>query len=468
MKSAMPQQQLTRSPVDDSVYIKRPLASPAVVDRCVIQAIVAQARWRQRSLDERAAICYAMVEALERRTDEIAEQLCWMMGRPIRFARLEVAGMAERARYMIAAASHALAPLSLPDKPGFRRAIHREPLGLVLILAPWNYPYLTAVNVLVPALMAGNAVLLKPSRQTPLCGEQFQRALDEAGLPAGLFRCLHLDHQGAQQLVGDPRIDYIAFTGSVAGGEAVQQAAASRFVGLGLELGGKDPAYVRHDADIDQAVASCIDGAFFNSGQSCCAIERVYVHQSCYRVFVDKAVALINHYRLGRPDDPATTLGPLVNADAAARVRQQIAEAVAAGARTHIDPANFPADRPGSPYLAPQLLTDVGHKMAVMREESFGPVVGVMPVANDDEAITLMNDSDYGLTAAIYSKDVDQAAAIGEQLVCGTVFVNRCDYLDPALAWTGVRQSGRGVSLSVLGYQALTRPKSFHIKLTES
>jgi acyl-CoA reductase-like NAD-dependent aldehyde dehydrogenase len=387
------------------------------------------------------------------------------MGRPIRYSPFEVERCAERARFMAGAAHEALAPVEPAPIEGFRRFIRREPLGVVLTIAPWNYPYLTAVNSIAPALLAGNAVLLKHSAQTPLCAERFAQAFDAAGLPAGVFQVLHCSHETSAYLIAAPGgVDFVAFTGSVAGGHAVQRAASERFIATNLELGGKDPAYVRADADLDHAIENLVDGAFFNSGQSCCGIERIYAHADVYDRFVEGVVALVEQYVLGDPRKPETTLGPLVKTSAADFVRAQTAEAVSAGAHALIDPKRFPADRAGTPYLAPQVLVDVSHGMRVMTEESFGPVVGIMRVRDDDEAVRLMNDSEYGLTAAIWTRDLDAAIAIGERIETGTWFQNRCDYLDPALAWTGVKDSGRGCTLSRLGYESLTRPKSFHLR----
>jgi len=456
--------QITRSPIDNSVYIERTLASQEEIKQVLATANQAQAKWRQSSIADRAAICYAMVEALIHNEEEIAEQLCWMMGRPIRYCKGEVSGMAERAHFMIKEAKVALKPIVLAEKQGFNRYIKREPLGVVFVIAPWNYPYLTAINTIIPAIMSGNTVVLKHSAQTPLCAEQFVKAFEKTRLPEGVFQYLHLSHVDTEMVIKDPLVNFVAFTGSVAGGEMVERTASGRFIGVGLELGGKDPAYVRNDADIPYAVAACIDGAFFNSGQSCCAIERIYVHENIYDDFVNQAVSLVNEYKLGRPDDCETTLGPVVKASAADFVRKQISSAIDAGAKTHINVDHFPLNKVGSAYLAPQLLTGVDHSMSVMRDESFGPVVGIMKVTDDEQAISLMNDSDFGLTASVFTSDIEQGIAIGEQLVTGTFFINRCDYLDPALAWTGVNKSGRGCSLSTLGYQALTRPKSFHIK----
>ncbi|KGJ96184.1 aldehyde dehydrogenase family protein [Colwellia psychrerythraea] len=460
--------QTTRSPIDNSIYVERELASQTQIKQALKLANSAQAQWRTSSLQQRAACCHAMVDILLSKADEIAEQLCWMMGRPIRYGKGEVNGMADRARFMITEATNALKDIELADKPGFIRYIKREPLGVVFIIAPWNYPYLTAINSIIPAIMSGNSVLLKHSAQTPLCGEQFALAFAKAGLPAGIFQHLYLSHADTEKLIKQPVINYVAFTGSVAGGEMLERAASGRFIGVGLELGGKDAAYVRADANIAEAAVVCADGGFFNSGQSCCGIERIYVHSDIYEKFVSQVVALVNDYKLGRPDEVETTLGPLVKAENADFVRQQITQAIAAGAKAHIDRRDFPLDKPGSAYLAPQVLTKVDHSMSVMFDESFGPVVGIMKVSNDEEAVSLMNDSDFGLTAAVFTRNIKQGITLGEQLAVGTFFINRCDYLDPALPWGGVKNSGSGCTLSSLGYAALTRAKSFHIKLSKT
>ena len=452
------------SPIDGSVYVERHLASNPEIQAALARAELAQQTWKRTPLRERIAIGRRAIDAFAARESQLAEELCWMMGRPIRYAAGEIRGFVERATHMADIAEGSLADIRLPDKPGFTRFIRREPLGLALIIAPWNYPYLTAVNAVMPALLAGNVVLLKHSAQTPLCAERMVEAFAEAGLPEGVFQYLHLSHGETEALIRSPSIDHVAFTGSVPGGAMVERAAAGRFISVGLELGGKDPAYVRADADLQHAVETAIDGAFFNSGQSCCGIERIYVHESLFDEFVERAVPLVRQYKLGRSDDPETTLGPLVRSDAADFVRAQIAEAVEQGARAHIDPAEFPLDAPGTPYLAPQVLTNVNHEMRVMTEESFGPVVGIQKVASDEEALALMNDSEFGLTAAIFSRDVDAAMALADRVEAGTVFLNRCDYLDPGLAWTGVKHSGRGCTLSRVGYEQLTRPKSFHFK----
>jgi acyl-CoA reductase-like NAD-dependent aldehyde dehydrogenase len=457
--------QKTISPVDGRVLVERELAAPAQIEAALERAAAAQRAWRAVALEERMALCRRFIEIMERRADSLGEELTWQMGRPLRYGPLEIRrGFAERARYMIGIAPEVLRDIAAGPKPGFTRFIRREPVGVVLTIAPWNYPYLTSVNSVAPAIVAGNAVVLKHSAQTPLCAERYAEAFREAGLPEGVFQYLHLGHADVEKLIGDARIQFVAFTGSVEGGRAVQAAASRRFIGANLELGGKDPAYVRADADLAHAVENLVDGAMFNSGQSCCGIERIYVDRAVYGEFVERAAALTRQYRLDNPLLPETTLGPMVRTAAAEFVRTQIAEAVAQGARAHLDPREFPADRPGTPYLAPQILSNVDHRMRVMTEETFGPVAGVMPVDSEAEALRLMNDSPYGLTASIWTSDEETALRIGAQAETGTWFMNRCDYLDPALAWTGVKDSGRGCALSVLGYEQLTRPKSYHLR----
>ena len=461
----MTETQKTISPVDGRVYVERPLATDAEIGHTLERARAAQAKWKHVPLAERAAIVTRFIDAFVARKQQVAEEISWQIGRPISQSPGEVRGFEERARHMVAIASQALSDLDAAPKEGFRRFIRREPLGVVLVMAPWNYPYLTSVNSVVPAIMAGNAVVLKHSSQTPLCAERFAEAFNAAGLPEGVFQFAHCTHQQSAHMIHSPLVDFVAFTGSVAGGHAVQKAASDRFIGTGLELGGKDPAYVRPDADLAHAVENLVDGAMFNSGQSCCGIERIYAHAKIHDAFVEGYVELTRQYRLGNPLDTNVNLGPMVRARAADFARGQVREAIAAGARSLVDPQGFAADQEGTPYMAPQVLVNVNHSMRLMHEESFAPVIGIMKVASDEEAIALMNDSEYGLTAAIWTADADAAISIGERVDTGTWFMNRCDYLDPALAWTGVKNSGRGCTLSVVGYEQLTRPKSFHLRV---
>src|SRR5690606_19268513 len=450
------------SPIDGSVYAERPFLNEAAIASVVAAARDAQAGWAQLSISERARYCRAALDALAGMQDEIVPEIAWQMGRPTRYGG-ENGGVQERGQYMIDIAEDSLKAYVPAQKDGFRRYVKHVPLGVVMVIAPWNYPYLTAVNTIIPTLMAGNTVILKHATQTLLAGERFAKAFEKAGLPKGVFQNVVLDHASTEKLLASGAIDHVNFTGSVGGGRAIERAAAGTFMTLGLELGGKDPAYVLPDVNLDHAVANLVDGAFFNSGQCCCGIERIYVHEAIYDRFVDGFIDLTKQYVVGNPLDGSTTLGPMAQARFADLIREQKAEALRKGAKAHID-MSVENDRAGSPYVAPEVLTNVDHQMSVMREESFGPIVGIMKVRNDEEALALMNDSIYGLTASLWTADTDHAAALGDRIETGTVFMNRCDYLDPALVWTGVKDTGKGAALSPIGYGNLTRPKSFHLR----
>ncbi|PQA74334.1 aldehyde dehydrogenase family protein [Brucella oryzae] len=450
------------SPIDGSVYAERPFLNEAAITSVAAAARDAQTGWAQLSIAERARYCRAALDALAGMQEEIIPEIAWQMGRPTRYGG-ENGGVQERGQYMIDIAEEALKTYVPAQKDGFRRYVKHVPLGVVLVIAPWNYPYLTAVNTIIPALMAGNTVILKHATQTLLAGERFAKAFEKAGLPKGVFQNIVLDHASTEKLLASGTIDHVNFTGSVGGGRAIEKAAAGTFMTLGLELGGKDPAYVLPDADLDYAIANLVDGAFFNSGQCCCGIERIYVHEAVYDRFVDGFINLTKQYVVGNPLDSSTTLGPMAQARFADLIREQKAEALRKGAKAHVN-MSVGNDRAGSPYVAPEVLTNVDHQMSVMREESFGPIVGIMKVRNDEEALTLMNDSIYGLTASLWTADTDHSATLGDRIETGTVFMNRCDYLDPALVWTGVKETGKGAALSPIGYGNLTRPKSFHLR----
>ncbi|OJT95269.1 MAG: aldehyde dehydrogenase [Rhizobium sp. 63-7] len=450
------------SPVNGEVYAEREAVSLDVATAAVARARKAQKSWAKRPLEERVQLVLKGVARLNEMVDEVVPEIAWQMGRPIKYGG-EFRGFNERSNYVASIAADALKPLIIEESDRFERRIEREPHGVVFVIAPWNYPYMTAINTVAPALMAGNAVVIKHASQTLLVGERMVRAFVEAGVPDDVFVNLFLDHQTTSALIAAGNFNFINFTGSVEGGRSIERAAAGTFAGLGLELGGKDPGYVMEDADLDAAVDTLMDGATFNSGQCCCGIERIYVHESLYDAFVEKSVAWVSNYKLGNPLDAETTLGPMANKRFAKVVREQIADAVAKGAKALVDPKLFPADDGGA-YLAPQVLVDVDHSMEFMREETFGPAVGIMKVKSDAEALDLMNDSKYGLTASLWTKDPERAARIGRDIETGTVFMNRADYLDPALVWTGCKETGRGGSLSVLGFQNLTRPKSYHLK----
>ena len=448
------------SPIDGSVFAERETLSAKAAQASVARAKTAQADWAARPLADRIALVRQGVENIGAMNDEIVPDLARQMGRPIRYGG-EFGGFNERASHMADIAAEGLADITVEDSAAFRRVIKRVPHGVVLVVAPWNYPYMTAINTVAPALIAGNSVMLKHASQTPLVGEHLAQAFHAAGIPENVFQNVFLDHQTTSELIAAKSFGFVNFTGSVGGGRAIETAAAGTFTGIGLELGGKDPGYVCDDADIDAAVDTLIDGAMFNSGQCCCGIERIYVAEHHFDAFVEKAVAIVQGYKLGNPLEQDTTIGPMAHTRFAAEVRAQISEAVAAGAKAHIDAF---AQDDGGAYLTPQILTNVTHDMRVMRDESFGPVVGIMPVKDDAEAIRLMNDSAFGLTASIWTQDAARAETIADQIETGTVFMNRADYLDPGLCWTGCKDTGRGGGLSVIGYHNLTRPKSYHLK----
>lgn len=448
------------SPIDGSVYLERAVLTLDEAREVCARAKSAQTVWAARPLAERIDLVRAAVAEVGKTTDRMAVELAHQMGRPVRYGG-EFGGFNERATYMADIAEDALAPMIVEDSAKALRKITREARGVVLVVAPWNYPYMTAINTVAPALIAGNTVVLKHATQTLQVGERLAEAFHAAGIPQDVFQNVFLDHDTTSALIAERQFGFVNFTGSVGGGKAMESAAAGTFTPVATELGGKDPGYVRADADLDAAVDGLMDGAMFNAGQCCCGIERIYVHESLYDAFVEKAVAWVKALKLGNPLDQETTVGPMANVRFADEVRAQIAEAVEAGAAALIDP--FPEDDGGA-YLTPQILTGVTHAMRVMRDESFGPVVGIMSVKDDAEAIALMNDSQFGLTAAVFTTDPEAADDIGARLETGTVFMNRCDYLDPALCWNGCKDTGNGAGLSVLAYQALTRPKSYHLK----
>ena len=452
------------SPIDGSVFATRETLSPDTVANAVVRARKAQASWAARPLEDRVRMVMAGVAAVGAMNDEIVPELAHMMGRPVRYGG-EFGGFNERASHMASIAEDSLADIMVGEDASFKRYIRRVPHGVVFVVAPWNYPYMTAINTVAPALIAGNAVMLKHATQTLLVGERMARAFHGAGVPEDVFQNVFLDHDTTSDLIADRAFDFVNFTGSVGGGQAMERAAAGTFTPVSTELGGKDPGYVMDDADVDAAVDTLIDGAMFNSGQCCCGIERIYVHESLFESFVEKAVAIVRGYTLGNPLDPETSIGPMAHVRFAQEVRAQIDEALADGATAHIE--KMPADD-GAAYLTPQILTKVTHDMRVMRDESFGPVVGIMPVSDDDEAVRLMNDSRFGLTASLWTSDIDRAARLGDRIETGTVFMNRADYLDPGLCWTGCKDTGRGGGLSVIGYHNLTRPKSYHLKKVTS
>ncbi|KAI9253898.1 aldehyde dehydrogenase [Phascolomyces articulosus] len=459
------------SPATQQPLFEVPCATPAQIDDAVTKAKEGFLSWRQVPFSERVAILKKFCSLFEQKKQQVGETIATQMGRPIRYAAGEIGGVLERANYMISVAEESLKDEVIETTEHVQRFLRKEPLGPVVIIAAWNYPYLTMVNNVVPALLAGNSVLLKQSPQTPKCADLFAETFHEAGVPNQVIQVMHTDDQGANYLVQHPGIHYVSFTGSIAIGKTIRKTignAERLTIGLGMELGGKDPAYVLPDADLDFAAENIVDGAFFNTGQCCCSIERCYVHVDVYEAFLEKAVAITQKYKLGDPNDQETTIGPMAHVRFADKVRAQIAEAVVKGARLLVQTDRyFPNDKPGTTYVGPQIVVNVTHDMTIMQEETFGPVLAVVPVQSDEEAIRFMNDSKYGLTASIWTKDVDKAMDIGNQIECGTWFMNRCDYIDPALAWVGAKESGLGFSLSKHGFDQFIRPKSYHLRLKQ-
>ncbi|UKZ73931.1 hypothetical protein TrVFT333_001585 [Trichoderma virens FT-333] len=419
------------------------MAPPADLELLPKVATEAFLKFRNTTLQERQDIVRRFLDALAKQQDDLALELTTQMGRPIAYTAKEVTTAIKRAEYLLKISSTVLQDAEGEAEQGFKRFIRRAPVGPVLIIFAWNYPYLILINALIPAILAGNSVILKPSPQTPTIVEHVAKLFTEAGLPEGVLQYFHCGSPSVMEtIVRDPKIALVCFTGSVAGGLAVQKAASDRIVNVSLELGGKDPAYIRDDVDIDWAAEEIVDGAIFNSGQSCCSLERIYVHENVHDAFVAAVQKVLKGYKLGDPFDKST----------------HGSQGCYAGKR------KLPKPPPKGNFVKPTLLTDVDHTMTVMTEETFGPVIPVMKVKGDDEAVKLMNDSEFGLTASIWTKDVDRGYALSEQVDAGTVFVNRCDFPSPDLAWTGWKNSGRGQTLGKFGFDAFVKSKSFHIK----
>ncbi len=454
----------TVTPIDNTILVERKYATDGEIETVLQNAYEARKTWKDTSLNTRKEIVSNFVKSFLSNDEEIIENLCKQIGRPISQCPGEMRGFEERALYMIDNADRALEDIVSRKDKEFDNYIKKEPLGTIFVIAPWNYPFNTSVNSIVPSLLSGNTVILKHSSQTPLCAEQLFDAATKASLPKNIFQFLHLDHPSTAKVISDNRINHVLFTGSVSGGKEIKKSIGTRFIGAGLELGGKDPAYVRSDCNLEHAIENLVDGSYFNSGQSCCGIERIYVDENIYDKFIDGFKSITEKYILGNPLEEDTNLGPVVRMNAAKYIRTQVAKALNNGAKNIIDSNKFKADDGISCYLSPSALIEVDHSMEFMKEETFGPTVGIMKVKNEKDAINLINDSAYGLTASVWTSDKDFAQDMGLKVETGTFFMNRCDYLDPGLAWTGVKDTGIGVTLSVLGFDHLTRAKSYHIR----
>ncbi|KAH7035514.1 aldehyde dehydrogenase [Microdochium trichocladiopsis] len=456
----------TISPTTNEPILTRTGASATDLEELPNVAAEAFKTWSKTTLAERQAIVKKALKLLADKKDELAEEITVQMGRPIAYTAGEVTTAIKRADFLLKISEETLKDTEGEAEKGFKRFIRKVPVGPVLVLFAWNYPYLILVNSLIPALLSGNTVILKPSPQTPTIVEQISKIFAEAGLPSGVLQYFHSGSPLLiESIVRNPKIAHVCFTGSVAGGLATQKAASDRIVNVGLELGGKDPAYVRADVDIDWAAGEIVDGSIFNSGQSCCALERIYVDAKIHDAFVEAAQKVLKGYKVGDPLDKETQIGPVVSKRSKETIEAHIKDALDKGAKD-VTPANVTFDNLPAKgnFVKPTLLINVNHDMTVMTEETFGPVIAVQKVSSDDEAIKLMNDSEFGLTASIWTKDTDKGYELAEQVEAGTVFVNRADYPSPDLAWTGWKNSGKGVTLSKFGYDQFVKLKSYHLK----
>ena len=448
------------NPATGELIAEVPEASEAIVAERAQAARRAQPAWAALPLAHRIEVIQRFRAGLEAECEVLAQALTAEVGKPIRQSRNEINGLLTRIDFFVANAQATLAPESVFDEGGMREVISHDALGVVANISAWNYPYFVGGNVFVPALLAGNAVLYKPSEFATLSGRHITRLLHASGVPVGAVQCLvGAGEVGAAQL--DQRIDGLFFTGSHATGQRIALALAPRLVKVQLELGGKDPSYVRADADPLAAAESLADGAMYNTGQSCCSVERIYVHESLHDAFVQHFVATVATFKAGDPMADDTYVGAITRAPQLAVLEAQVADAVAKGARLLAGGKRRPG--PGNGF-EPTVLSHVDHTMTLMREESFGPVIGIQKVASDEEAVALMNDTRYGLTAGVYTKDEHAARALLSRVNAGSVYWNCCDRVSPRLPWSGFGDSGLGLTLSTEGIRAFTRPKAWHLR----
>jgi len=449
------------NPATDEVLREVADDDAAAITAKLEKARAAQPAWARTPLADRQAVLGRFRALVAARIEPLARTLTQEVGKPIAQARRELTALLDRIEWFVAHVPDVLADEVVHREAGLEERIRREPLGVVANVSAWNYPWFVGASVFVPALLTGNAVLYKPSELATLTGLEIARLLGEAGVPDGVFTAVLGDGAAGQTVVAQP-IDGVFFTGSYATGARIAAAVAPRMIRLQLELGGKDPVYVCEDVDPAAAAAAVADGAFYNTGQSCCAVERIYVQRRIWEPFLDAFVSTVRGFRLGDPLDDATYIGPLARrAPQIELLERQVADAVAKGARVLVGGARV--DRPGH-FFAPTVLVDVDHRMQVMREESFGPVIGLMPVADDAEALGLVRDTDYGLTAAVYTADRARAERLLAEVGVGTAYWNCCDRVSPRLPWSGRGHSGVGATLAADGIRAFLAPKAWHLR----
>ncbi len=451
------------SPIDNKVYATCAYSSRADIMKAVETARSAIAGWKATPFEDRAAVIIKFLEAVQKRREILAKHVSWQMGRPLWQAdeseRLLING-----KVLVDDARKTLEPIEIRQDTNIRRIVELDPLGVCLSICAWNYPVAMASSLVTAPLLMGNVVIMKHAPQTALVAEVFAEAASDAGLPKGVFQALHMAHPDAEALIGSGLVDMVQFIGSTRGGQAVYNAGQETFTRYGLELGGKDPLYLRSDVSIPAILDDLMEGCFGNAGQSCCSVERIYVHQDIYQDFVAQFEAAVAKVHMGHPIDEKPFFGPVVSTAAADRINGLTADAVAKGAKAVFAAGRSPLAKAGSAYVEPQVLLNVDHSMAVMRDETFGPVIPVMKVSGDDEAIKLMNDTDYGLTASIWSQDIDTALELGRKVESGLFYVNRCDHADLYLPWGGVKRSGIGRSYTFKGLEELVSPRAYHVR----
>lgn len=434
--------------------------TPASAAAKAASARAAQPRWAATAMSERLAAMTRFRQGLVAELDTLATTLTQEVGKPISQSRNEINGVLARIDFFIAQTQDSVRDEHVFDEGGMHEQITHVPLGVVVNISAWNYPYLVGCNVIVPALLTGNAVLYKPSEYASLTGLHITRLLHAAGIPADVMQAVvGAGDVGAALL--EQRIDGLFFTGSHATGVRIAQALAPRLVKLQLELGGKDPTYVRADADPKVAAESLADGAMYNTGQSCCSVERIYVHESLHAAFVEHFLATVAGFKVGDPMDNGTYIGAITRAAQLDVLDAQVADALTKGATLRCGGKRLPG--PGNGY-APTVFTEVDHTMDLMREESFGPMIGIQKVTSDDEAVALMNDTRYGLTAGVFSRDEARSRELLARVNAGSVYWNCCDRVSPRLPWSGHGDSGLGLTLSTHGIQTFTRPKAWHLR----
>ncbi|KQW36949.1 aldehyde dehydrogenase family protein [Rhizobacter sp. Root404] len=449
------------NPATGAPLAEVPEATPAIVCERAAAARAAQPAWAALGLRERMEILQRFRVALASEVEALAATLTAEVGKPIRQSRNEVNGLLPRIDFFLAQAEASIGAQQLHDDGSTREVLGFDPLGVVVNISAWNYPYFVGGNVFVPALLAGNAVLYKPSEFSTLTGLHIARLLHESGVPLDVFVPLVGGGAVGAALL-EQRIDGVFFTGSHATGQRIAAAVGPRFIKLQLELGGKDPTYVADDADVKAAAESLADGAMYNTGQSCCSVERIYVHERIHDAFVAAFVDTVNGFVIGDPASEDTYIGAIARAPQIAVLEAQVADARAKGAELLTGGRRL-TDRPGN-WFEPTVLSRVDHTMDVMREESFGPIIGIQKVSGDAEALALMNDTRYGLTAGVFTKDEARATAILSKVNAGTVYWNCCDRVSPRLPWSGHGDSGVGLTLSTLGLQTFTRPRAWHLR----